>query len=622
MVVGFEIKTRRSTAWRLTAALLMFLASVAVFGAREEAKAAPATQLDMIGVSSSITVGDDDSVTVRAEDGTGALDTGYTGTIQFSASCGACFEVRNQATNALLPSNSYTFVAADGGDREFLVRWLSNAVGTQSLTVAQTAGPNTVTPDSETTEVIGQAATEVELLGVSTSITAGDTDNVTVILENVLNNKDENYTGTVTFSADCGDCFTITPNNGAGAASKQYTFVVPDAGDKEFTLTWLPSAVGTRSLTVTATLAGGGTATDSQSSIEVLSGAATQVELLGVSTSIMTGQADSITVRLENANNNLDENYTGTVTFSATCGDCFTISPNNGAGAASKQYTFVVGDAGDREFTLTWTQPGTHTLTVTAALAGGGTATDSQDSINVTGEQVTTSSSTSTTVPPSTSSTTTTIPTGSTSSTTTTLPTGSTSSTTTTLPTGSTSSTTTTLPTGSTSSTTTTLPTGSTSSTSTSTTVAGATSSSSSSSSTSTSTTVCGAARITVNPVNVSPGGVITVSGVCFPANTDQTVVLTSNPVTLGVVRVASNGTFSAQFRIPSNTTSGAHTITVSGSGATASASINVIRTGGLGVTGGNAGLLALAAAVIFGGLVMIVGRKLGDENDAWASRL
>jgi hypothetical protein len=128
---------------------------------------------------------------------------------------------------------------------------------------------------------------------------------------------------------------------------------------------------------------------------------------------------------------------------------------------------------------------------------------------------------------------------------------------------------------------------------------------------------VCGAPRIAANPTTVSAGGLVTVTGACFPAN-----VLNSDPVTLGIVRTDALGNFSARFTIPVNTAAGAHTITVATTGATASVAITVTRVAGLSVTGGNSALLGLAIAVIFGGLVLIAGRRLGDQNDDWAAGL
>ena len=229
--------------------------------------------------------------------------------------------------------------------------------------------------------VTSNPATTIDLLGVDTSITAGATDPITVIARDGGGVQTNAYTGTVTFSASCDDCFSVTTFGGT-VTNKSYTYVPGDAGIRNFNLVW--NTPGTHILTVSATLPAGGPATDSQSNIIVTSSDATAIDLLGVDTSITAGAADPITVIARNAQGGVSTNYTGKVTFSASCNDCFTISPNDG-GANAKAYTYVAGDAGTKNLTLTWTEPGTHILTASATLAGGGTATDQQTNIIVTG---------------------------------------------------------------------------------------------------------------------------------------------------------------------------------------------------------------------------------------------
>jgi hypothetical protein len=633
MALGFSTLPRPRRARNALAAVLLFGASVAIFGARQQAHAAPATHLDLSSLNGTITVGEDDFITVTALDGNNAKDTSYTGTIQFTSSCGpTCFEIRDNATNQLLPSQSYTFVVPDGGDRDFDVRWLPNAAGTQSLTVSQSAGAGTVTGDTASTNVVATTATMIDLSSVNTTITTGDEDFFTVTALNSQNNKDEAYTGTVTFTSTCGStCFEVHDNaTGAVLPNNQYTFVGPDNGDRDFDLVWKPAAVGTQNFTVTGTLAGGGTDDDTQTGINVLSGAATEVHLSGIDQSIMTGQGDPFTVTLTNSQNNKDENYAGTVTFSAECGDCFTVTPNNGAGAASKQYTFVVPDAGDKDFTLTWTVAGTHTFTATAALAGGGTDSDTVDSIVVAQGATTTAPPTTappTTAPPTTAPPTTAPPT--TAPPTTAPPTTAPPTTappTTAPPT--TSPPTTSPPTTGSTATTTPPTTGSTATTATTATTTPTSSSSSSTSSSSTSTTApattttaCSGPRVTAVPSTLSPGQLFNLVGACFPANSTASATLNSTPVVLGVFQVGPSGSFTATFRVPTNITAGSHTIVVNAANATAATAI-VVAGKPFAVTGGRLNLLPLAAAAVFAGLVLIAGRRLADQNDDFINDL
>lgn len=128
-------------------------------------------------------------------------------------------------------------------------------------------------------------------------------------------------------------------------------------------------------------------------------------------------------------------------------------------------------------------------------------------------------------------------------------------------------------------------------------------------------------ASASVSPSTVAPGGKITVtiSGTC--ANETFTVTLHSTPVTLGTVTTNSAGSGSGTFTIPSNTSAGTHTITVSDvSGNSGSATVVVTGATGaanptstkLPVTGSDAGLLSGigAAAVCTGGIVVLAARK------------
>src|SRR5262245_39417767 len=142
MALGFAVQRRSRRVRNGVAAAFLFVASIAVFGAtREEAKAVPATHLDMCCFSTPITVGVDDPFTLSARDASNALVTGYVGTVTFSSTCATdCIEVRKASDNSLLPGDSYTFSAGDAGDRDFKLRWLSNAAGTTQLfSVSQTA---------------------------------------------------------------------------------------------------------------------------------------------------------------------------------------------------------------------------------------------------------------------------------------------------------------------------------------------------------------------------------------------------------------------------------------------------------------------------------------------------
>ena len=121
----------------------------------------------------------------------------------------------------------------------------------------------------------------------------------------------------------------------------------------------------------------------------------------------------------------------------------------------------------------------------------------------------------------------------------------------------------------------------------------------------------------------LAAGQNVKITGICFPANSSQTIVLHSDPVTLGVVQTNGGGNFVATFVIPTGTSPGTHTIT-GGPGGTVLASATITVTGNhIGVTGSNSTrLLFFALALAFAGAVLLAGKVLGDDNDSWAERL
>ncbi|MBA3654067.1 MAG: hypothetical protein H0W70_07715 [Actinobacteria bacterium] len=120
----------------------------------------------------------------------------------------------------------------------------------------------------------------------------------------------------------------------------------------------------------------------------------------------------------------------------------------------------------------------------------------------------------------------------------------------------------------------------------------------------------------------MAPGGQLTVAGRCYAPNVDVTVTLNSNPVFLGAVRTDANGSFTARFVIPVRTARGPHTITATGSSDTASAALTVGTPGGFAVTGTNLTLTGIAVTTLFAGLVLLAGRRLGDQNDELARQI
>ncbi|HZN15008.1 MAG TPA: hypothetical protein VFB78_12100 [Acidimicrobiales bacterium] len=108
--------------------------------------------------------------------------------------------------------------------------------------------------------------------------------------------------------------------------------------------------------------------------------------------------------------------------------------------------------------------------------------------------------------------------------------------------------------------------TSSTSSTSTSSTTSTSTSSTSTTSTTvASTTTTLNASGVSVSPSQVAPGGVVTLTSTGWQANATVTVVMNSDPVTLGTMTANAAGVATKQFTIPATAPTGSHTLALSG---------------------------------------------------------
>jgi hypothetical protein len=103
------------------------------------------------------------------------------------------------------------------------------------------------------------------------------------------------------------------------------------------------------------------------------------------------------------------------------------------------------------------------------------------------------------------------------------------------------------------------------------------------------------------------------VSGANWPSNTDISLALNSDPVNLGTVRSDGNGAFSIVVRIPSNTSAGNHTLSATGGGQTAS--LTLVVSAGLGVTGLSWNLAILGVALLAAGIIVLAGERIGRQE-------
>ena len=167
------------------------------------------------------TAGTSFSLTVTAQNSSGATDTGYTGTIQFTSS----------DVQAGLPAN-FTFTAADAGTYTFTVTL--KTAGSQSITATDTT-TSAITGTLSGISVSPAPASQFVLSGLPSTTTAGVAQTVTVTAEDPYGNVATGYAGTVQFTSS--DPQASLPAN--------YTFTAADQGVHVFSLAF--ETAGTQS---------------------------------------------------------------------------------------------------------------------------------------------------------------------------------------------------------------------------------------------------------------------------------------------------------------------------------------------------------------------------------------
>ncbi len=196
------------------------------------------------------------SLTVTAQNSSGATDTGYVGTIHFTSS----------DVQAGLPAN-FTFNASYGGTHTFTVTL--RTAGSQSITATDTV-TSAITGTLSGISVSPAPASQFVLSGLSSTATAGVAQTLTVTAEDPYGNVATSYAGTVQFTSS--DTTASLPAN--------YNFA-GDQGTHAFALTF--ETAGTQqSVTVTDTNSG---INATQSGITVAPAAPTNLAASAVSSS-------------------------------------------------------------------------------------------------------------------------------------------------------------------------------------------------------------------------------------------------------------------------------------------------------------------------------------------------
>jgi hypothetical protein len=280
-----------------------------------------------ITAPTSIPAGTPFSFTVTAEDRFGNVETGYTGTVHFTA-------LAND-TQAVLPAD-YTFTAADAGTHTF------------SATLFKTTGASSpfINVKDLTTGINATATIVVTPLApASLSVTtlpnpySAGTTAVAVTVVDIYGNRASGYTGTVHFSS----------SDAQASLPADYTFTAADGGTHSFVVTL--RTPGTQSFAVADTVNAAFSST--QLGIVVVPGPASVFTITGLPTSTTAGVVQTFVVTAFDQFGNRAP-YFGTVAFTSS----------DSQASLPSLYTFTAADAGSHAFSAALKTAGTQSLTV------------------------------------------------------------------------------------------------------------------------------------------------------------------------------------------------------------------------------------------------------------------
>ena len=273
---------------------------------------APASAASLaLQVVNAIVAGQPNTVVVQALDASGNRATNFVGTVSFSST---------DPCATLPPSTSLN--AGDQGMRTFSNALTYRQSGSQTLTATASG----VTAAQATTVVSAANANSLRITGIADAL-AGATNTATVRAVDVYGNTAATYAGSVSFtSSDSGaslpGAYTFIPVSNPNA----------DAGSHGFALRL--ATAGSQSVTVTD-VAHGFVATQANIVVNVQRSGL----IVTAPTSTQAGANFNITVRATDAYNNLDANYTGTLTFATTNANALLPSPTSVTGANAGQVT-------------------------------------------------------------------------------------------------------------------------------------------------------------------------------------------------------------------------------------------------------------------------------------------
>lgn len=274
------------------------------------------------------------SFTVTAEDRFGNLETGYTGTVHFSA-------LAND-TQAVLPAD-YVFSAADAGTHTFGAT-LSKTAGTSSpfLNARDIAtGVNTY----QSIFVTPLAASSLNVTNLPSPYTAGTPVGVTVAAVDIYGNLAPSYTGTI----------HVSSSDPQASLPADYTFTAADGGAHSFLVTL--KTAGTQSFSVADTA--NPAFANAQSGIVVVPAAASVFVFTGLPASTTAGVPQTFTITAQDGFGNVAP-YFGSVSFSSS----------DSQASLPSFYTFGLADASSHTFSATLRTAGAQSLRVADFFTG------------------------------------------------------------------------------------------------------------------------------------------------------------------------------------------------------------------------------------------------------------
>jgi hypothetical protein len=264
---------------------------------------------------------------------------------------------------------------------------LAQTIGSTTAFVGFTGGTGGETANQDVLNWTGtfpQAPPQITTFTVSanpTSLTAGQTTQVTVTAKDQSGNTFAGYTGTVHFTSNDGQA--IFANGSQVLTGNNYTFTAADMGVHTFTVTL--KTAGTDSITATDTVR---TIATGSTTVTVSPLATTSsLSVSGFPAVATLGTPGTFTVSATDIYGNVTPTYRGTVHLTSPLDPLATFANFDGSALTGNNYTFTAADNGSHLFRATLNTLGTQSITATDTVTG--TINGTQSGINVQATPVT-----------------------------------------------------------------------------------------------------------------------------------------------------------------------------------------------------------------------------------------